>query len=293
VFRAAALVLVCAALAAVTAPTLAAADSPAPSRQVTLIGDSVMTGMSWNNAAIAVMQQGLGVNWQVAVCRRLEGVSCPFQGSTPTTALQLVESLGREISPTVVVEMGYNDFEQSFANEIDDLVDALIVNGADRIFWLTLRETRHPYVRMNAMLAAEAKRHPQLTLIDWNMYSRSHPEWFQNDGEHLEPAGGLAMATLVHKEVAAALTPVSIRTRKLRVARTGRRYLARLVATGGLSPYSWKVRSGRLPKGLKLTAAGELAGRPVRGGSARVVLQATDRIGETATRAELVRVADA
>ena len=35
---------------------------------------------------------------------------------------------------------------------------------------------------MNADIVAAAQKHPELEVIDWNVYSRSHPEWFQNDG---------------------------------------------------------------------------------------------------------------
>jgi len=59
---------------------------------------------------------------------------------------------------------------------------ALAAASVKRIFWLTLRAARHPYLTMNAAIAEAAARHPQVTVIDWNVYSRSHPSWFQSAG---------------------------------------------------------------------------------------------------------------
>ncbi|MDQ1496512.1 MAG: hypothetical protein QOG69_2995 [Actinomycetota bacterium] len=273
---------------AVEAPATLAGAPPPP--KVTLIGDSVMTGVYWDHDAIAIMQNGLDVNWQVAVCRRLEGVSCPFEGSQAPVFVDLVHMLGPQLAPTVVVEMGYNDFEQTFAQSVDDSIRALRAEGVKRILWLTLREVRHPYTTMNDILAAAALRHPQMTLVDWNMYSRSHPDWFQNDGEHLEASGGLAMAALIHAAVMKALIPVSVVPRNLPVAHVGRRYAARLVATGGMTPYDWRLVSGSLPKGLRLTPDGLIVGVPQKPARVSLVVRAADSSGETATSREALAV---
>jgi hypothetical protein len=258
---------------------------------VTIIGDSVATGMLWHNDAIAIMQNGLDVDWQVAVCRRLEGVSCPFEGAQVPTVIDLVHSLGSKIEPVVVVEMGYNDFEQTFASSVDDTIKALIAAGAKHILWLTLREVRHPYVDMNDMLRTADRRYPQVTLVDWNMYSRSHPDWFQNDGEHLLDAGGLAMATLVHTAVMKALVPITVVSKRLPVARLGHAYRAKLVAKGGTTPYRWSVAEGRLPKGLRLTASGSILGTPKARTRAEVIVRVADAVGGRTTRREVLTVA--
>ena len=278
-----------AALVATAALTSAGAAQPSQPA-VTIIGDSVATGMLWHNDAIAVMQDGLDVDWQVAVCRRLEGVSCPFEGGQVPTVVDLVRSLDSKISPIVVVEMGYNDFEQTFAQSVDDTIQALLAAGAKHILWLTLREVRHPYVYMNDMLVAAGRRYPQLTLVDWNMYSRSHPDWFQNDGEHLLDAGGVAMATLVHTAVLKALVPVTVTSKRLAVARVGHAYRAQLVASGGTSPYRWSVAQGRLPRGLRLTVNGSIVGTPRKSTHAEVIVRVADATGERTTRREVLTV---
>jgi hypothetical protein len=280
---------ICAVAALVTWAAATSAASPV-SPKVTIIGDSVMTGVLWHRDAIAVMQQGLGVDWQVAVCRRLEGESCPFEGVQVPTVVELVQSLGSEIAPTVVVEMGYNDFEQTFAQSVEDTIRVLLDAGVKRILWVNLREVRHPYVDMNGVLDVAANRYSQLTIVDWNRYSRSHPDWFQNDGEHLVAAGGLAMAAFVHAALMKVLAPVAVTAQRLPVAHVGRAYTATLVATGGTMPYRWSLSAGSLPKGLGLTKNGRITGIPKQPTRATLVVRATDAVGGMATRRVLLTV---
>ncbi len=269
-----------AALAAVAASAAPAGVQGA--RDITVIGDSVATGIIWHDDAVAALERGLGVDWEVAVCRRLIGTSCPFQGSTPPNALDLIHSLPHGVAPTVVVEMGYNDAEATFASAVDQTMQALIAAGARHVLWLTLRETRHPYVRMNDVLAAAAVRYPQLSLVDWNRYSRSHPEWFQSDGEHLDAAGGLAMARLTHLAVMKAVDPLRL-TVRLPVARLGHTYRRLLRASGGTPPYRFGL-VGRPPRGLHLLANGRLFGMPRSRGTVHVTLQVADAEGQTVAR---------
>ena len=258
--------------------------------RVTIIGDSIATGMLWHPDAVSVMQVGLAVDWQVAVCRRLTTTSCPFLGGEAPNALDVIHSLGSKLGPTVVVEMGYNELEATFEQSVRTTLQALLHVGVQRVLWLTLHETRHPYVRMNATLVALAARYPQLTLVDWNLYSRSHPEWFQSDGEHLDESGGVAMATLVHRAVMHALDPLVVAPTPLPVARVGRRYAARLQAVGGTAPVRWALVGGRPPYGLHLRPDGGIYGVPTRAARVGMVVRATDADGQTASRRETVTV---
>lgn len=254
---------------------------------VLLIGDSVATGMQWHGDAISALQKNLNVVWQVAVCRRLTGPSCTFQGETPPNLVDLVTSLGT-LPPIVVVEMGYNDFENTFAASVEQSVDALLQHGAQHILWLTIRETHHPYIHMNAILAAAAKTHPQLRLVDWNLYSRSHPDWFQDDGVHLVESGGVAMATLIHLAVDEVAMPLTI-TATPAAGRVGSPYTARFAATGGEPPYRWQL-VGSPPRGLHLLAGGGLYGTPTRVQRVRVTVRVADTEGQVASRRVVLSV---
>jgi hypothetical protein len=231
---------------------------------VLVIGDSVSTGMSWHPAAIGVMQKNLAVDWQVAVCRRLIGASCdPGDGEPiPPSLVDLVSSLA-SVPPTVVVEMGYNDFASTFSDAVDDALQLLIAKGAQHILWLTLSSGWHvPYGQLNAILTSKTAAYPQLQIVDWNSYSNPHlAQWFQPDNVHLLDKGGVAMAHLIHASVIALFSPLRPERKSL-VLPQGHRYDRALGAIGGTRPYTWRVFSGRPPHGLHLRPDGRLYGRP-------------------------------
>ena len=135
---------------------------------------------------------------------------------------------------------------------------------------------------MNAILAAAAKKHPQLSLVDWNMYARSHPDWFQDDGEHLVDGGGVAMATLIHLAVDKVTMPLKI-TGTPGVGRVGSPYSAQFAATGGEPPYRWQL-VGSPPRGLHLLAGGRLYGTPRKAQRVTVTVRVLDTEGQVASR---------
>jgi hypothetical protein len=244
---------------------------------VLFVGDSVATGITWNNDAAEVVEQGLNVTWDVAVCRRVAGTSCTSDGVTPPTLLDVVSAMP-SVPQTVVVELGYNDPEDEFAGEIDQAMQALVAKGATHVFWLTLRAARDPYPALDTMLEQATARWPQLRLIDWNTYSRNEPQWFQNDGIHLIATGGLAMAHLVHARLTNLLFPLHAAHAPL--IERGRMVDVELAAAGGTAPYIWRVVAGRPPGGLHLLPDGWLYGVPQEARS--FVVSATDADGNIA-----------
>jgi hypothetical protein len=215
--------------------------------------------------------------------------------------LQLIESLGPELAgATVIVAVGYNDFEQEYAQNIEDALDGLRGAGVEHVLWVTLRAERHSYLAMNDMIRAAATRHPEMTVVDWNLYSRSHPDWFQEDGLHLNWAGARAMSKLFRAALAD-LGIVRERTRpaqaltapvaKLPVGKAGRPYAARLVARGGTAPYRWVGGAGVVPNGLHLSPTGRLTGRPAVRGRFSFVVRVTDGANSTVARRIVVQIA--
>jgi hypothetical protein len=270
----------------------AAPASDAPPK-VTVIADSVLTGVLWYPESLAILQQDLDVRMEVAVCRRLTGTSCTFEDTTPPTLVSLVQEKGASLGPTVLVAMGYNDSQRTFAASAEASIRALLRAHVQRILWATLRAARHPYVEMNDVLFAAARRHPEVTLVDWNKYSRSHPEWFQNDGLHLERVGGIALATFLHAAIFKALRsplPLVLKTTQLPEAHVGRPYSARLAARGGRPPYRWRIVGGSLPRGLRLAPGGSISGMPARRARAVVSLRVADADGRVVTRRHVLVV---
>ena len=294
-----ALLLVTAALCVVAAPSRSAAVEAPPPR-VTLIGDSIATAIQYDPDARAQLSQGIDLRLELAPCRRVAQSSCPYNGSRPPTLVDLAGSLAGALGNTVIVAVGYNDFETAYAGNIEDALTALARAGVTRVLWTTLRAERHPYVTMNDAIQAAETKHPELTVVDWNVYSRSHPDWFQSDGLHLNGAGANAMATLFHQalvDLGIPLPPpppaakVTIVSSTLPRGHLGRRYAKTLLARGGTRPYRWGPAVGRLPLGLHLLGDGRVAGVPKAVGAFRPTVRVTDAQGLTATRRITLRIA--
>jgi Putative Ig domain len=78
---------------------------------------------------------------------------------------------------------------------------------------------------------------------------------------------------------------LAITTGNLPSASVGDRYLARLRASGGLAPKTWRIVRGSLPAGVRLGATtGVLSGAPQQAGVYRVTVQARDRLGARSTK---------
>jgi lysophospholipase L1-like esterase len=280
-------------VAALAVGSINAADAGGKSLQhVTLIGDSVAGAISGTQSAVTVINQGIDLDLEATACRRLEDTSCP---PGPPTVIDLIKQQGAAIGPTVVIAVGYNDFADHYAAEIDDVLAALEAVNVKHVFWLTLRAAHHPYIGMNDEIVAAAAQHPEVSVIDWNIYSRSHPEWFQDDGLHMLSGGAAAMAGLIHQKLAAAgiAAPAPrVQTTTLPSGRRGRPYSEQLHAVSGRAPYAWSL-TGRLPAGLRLRSSGLLAGIPRSidtTGTFTVVVRVKDADGQIGTRKLLLRL---
>ena len=277
-------------VAVVLATTAGQAGSSGTSRErVTFIGDSIATAITYDDPSKKLLATGIDLDLQLAVCRRLVGDSCPYEGVRPLTLVDLLPTI--QVGSTVVVEVGYNDWEDSFADSVETSLQALRKAGAKRVLWLTLRADRTSYLSMNDVIRAAATRHPEMTVVDWNLFSRSHPDWFQDDGLHLDSVGALMMATLIHRALedlglveAPPVAKLAITTKTLPTARVGRAYKVRLTASGGSRPIVWTVKAGALPAGLRLTRDGWLRGTPKAAGRPAATFRATDSARRTAAR---------
>jgi hypothetical protein len=273
---------------------------PAPARSsatalqhVTVIGDSVASAIRGDSAAITTLGQGVNLDLELAGCRRVGGLSCPVNGVSPPNVVELTKAMGSKLGPNVVVAVGYNDFEGQYAQSIETALAAFQDAGVQHVWWLTLGAPHNLYVKMNDDIAAAAQKHPGLSVIDWNVYSRSHRAWFQEDGLHLVAAGAEAMARLIHKTLLAdgvALQPVRVATAALPIARRGRPYAAKLAATSGLEPYWW-VLLERAPAGLHLEASGAVIGTPrAKPGLYALKVRVKDAAGSRSTRRLFLRI---
>src|SRR5207237_3286793 len=99
---------------------------------------------------------------------------------------------------------------------------------------------------------------------------------------------GFTASIDVKVDVAAKLAIVK---KALAAVRAGHAFTARLVASGGLRPQTWKIVSGKLPAGIHLAGrTGVLAGTATRVGTSRIVVQVTDALGGASRATFVLRV---
>lgn len=286
--------------ALVLAATAAAGSTAgtAPPR-VTIFGDSAATSIAYDPDAKRIAGRGIDLRLEVAACRRLGDLSCPYDGVRPPNVIERASTLGRDLGPVVVVAVGYNDYENNYADNIEETLRILEKSGVEHVLWATLLEERQSWARMNEMIASAAKKHTEVTVLDWNGRARVHPDWMQPDGIHLTPAGAQGMATMINDSLVelglaaragTVARQLSIAAGTLPRARVGRPYSARLQARGGTAPYRWTRVSGAMAPGLHLTPSGLVEGTAKRVGRYRVVFRVVDRAGTARTRAFVLGV---
>ena len=270
-------------LLAVPASAAAAARAGAKPR-VTLITDSVGGALGWDPAAARIFENGFDARLELASCRRLTTLGCSAGGVAPENALELIRRLGPGLGPNVVIDVGYNDYPTVYAPGIERILEALRAARVEHVFWVKLRASSRPYMESNAAIDAAARRHRDVSVIDWNACSSGHPDWFGPDGVHLTAAGAQGLARCLHDGVAAGLKalppPLGVDLSLEDGLWPG--FRAHLRGTGGRAPYRFLV-SG-LPPGLRATPAGRVIGTFPRRGDYRLRIRIRDALGRTATQ---------
>jgi hypothetical protein len=181
-------------IAGAAAAAVLACHAAATSRtHVTFVGDSVADALAYVPSAERAFSRGFDVRFDLRVCRRLATTGCPYQGATPSSALDVVDASGARLGPVLVVDVGYNDDPAQYRRGMDDLVETAGALGVKRIVWVTLRESQPIYRQTNAVIRSEAKRFPLVEVADWNAWSAGKP-WFRADGLHLTGEGAAALA---------------------------------------------------------------------------------------------------
>jgi hypothetical protein len=189
--------LVAAGLVVAALGTGSALPSTRAAPRVTIFGDSAADVLDYVADAKQYLGQGLDVNWQLAVCRRLVQLSCPYQGVRPPTVLDVIQaSANGALGPIVVVDVGYNDYVAQYESDMDTVIKALIGQGVEHIIWTTMHEVRDDYRNINVTIRTEAAKWPQVVIADWNAASQGQ-DWFNSDGIHLNSAGAWGLARLL------------------------------------------------------------------------------------------------
>ena len=193
-------VLLLVSISAWAAPGAPAAN---PTR-VTMITDSVATALLWDPGLLQEFSAGLDVQVYAFGCRKLVVAGCPeATGVNPPSVLDVIHQLGAELGPIVVIEVGYNDNADAYSTGLDEVMQALLADGVQRVVWLTLEEREPVWLEINDQIRAAPARWPQLAVADWGPTTSGKP-WF-SDTAHLNHDGGVALGEFLRPIVLAQL----------------------------------------------------------------------------------------
>jgi hypothetical protein len=158
----------------VVAPVVAPVTGP-----VTAVGDSVLLDAQ---PELATDVPGIAIDGLVS--RQFDA------GIGVVQADRAAGTLGK----VLVVELGTNG--PISPGEVDAMVQA--ASGVSRVVFVNVCVPRPWAAPDNAVLADGVARHPGVAVLaDWNTLATAHPEWFTFDQVHLNPAGAVALATLI------------------------------------------------------------------------------------------------
>ena len=164
------------------APPAASAPAPvlppAPPPSISAFGDSVLLGAA---PALSPMTARFDLDAVVGI-----------QASKVLDAIMSARNSGG-LAPIVLIHVGNNGIISpgQLTNTLTALADrsrVILVN--DKL----ARDWQDPN---NSTLASVAPQFPNVVLIDWYAISTPHPEWFVQDGIHLNSDGRAAYASLV------------------------------------------------------------------------------------------------
>ncbi|MEK7248745.1 MAG: acyltransferase family protein [Chloroflexota bacterium] len=164
----------------VTPPPTPTAPPPlaSPPKRLIAVGDSVMLGAA-NQLAATVPNAEV----DAAVSRQVS------DGIAVLEARRQAGALG----DVVIIHLGTNG---SFTSgEFDQIMD--ILAGVQRVVFVNLKVPRDWEGGDNAILAEGVTRHPNALLVDWHTFAGAHPEFFYEDGIHLNPDGAAYYAQLI------------------------------------------------------------------------------------------------
>jgi peptidoglycan/LPS O-acetylase OafA/YrhL len=165
-------------------PTVPVVVAPPPStdppvtRQITALGDSVMLG-----AAPALVARLPGVFVDAAIARQVADCLAVLRAWRDNARL----------GDVVVVHIGNNGtFRADQFNELRE-----ILAGVPRVVVVNLKVPRSWESHNNDVIGQGVTTMPNAVLVNWHAEAESHPEFFYDDGMHLQAPGAARYAAMV------------------------------------------------------------------------------------------------
>lgn len=182
-----------------SAPTASRDELPARVPEVTVIGDSVGTGLDYVAGGRAAATGPWSAVFDLKVCRRLVAPPCP---PNPPSALSVIRSMPGSLGDVAVIHVGYNDWGAVY--DIGRVMAALKARGVRRAVWVNLQSIAPASAGVNAVIRRAAGRYDWLQVADWSARSAGQG-WFVADNDHLTPSGAYALAAFYRAETAKAI----------------------------------------------------------------------------------------
>jgi peptidoglycan/LPS O-acetylase OafA/YrhL len=165
------------------APAASDDGREAPTGPVSAIGDSVMLG------AAAQLEKDVDQ-------LRVMDAQVALQVATAIDILEGRRATG-QIGDVVVVHLGNNG--TFTAEEFDEIMRVL--SDARKVVFVNNKVPRTWETTNNEVLADGTRSYDKAVLVDWRAASIDHPEYFAEDGIHLQPAGQRAYSDLISAEI--------------------------------------------------------------------------------------------
>ena len=158
------------------------------SSQITVIGDSVFLGAALE---FKKLEKNSVIDAKISrqVCQALD-------------VAKTLKKKGK-LGDIVLISLGTNGPFHSKTGEA--LIDYL---GTDKkIFWIDAysRKEKLPD-SINQTIRKLAKKYKNLTVISWSKEGKKHPDWFYQDGTHLNSKGQKGFAKFICKNVSSSYT---------------------------------------------------------------------------------------
>jgi hypothetical protein len=140
--------------------------------RVFLVGDSVMQGAA---PYLGDLLEG----WSIIADTRV--------GRFIGEANRVIEKRHEDIGQIAVLNLGnnYDGDEADFAQQVDLALDQLA--AVPHVIWIDVAEFEDDRTEVNETLAAAARTHPNLTVVDWNSWWAKDRSLTGGDHLHLTP----------------------------------------------------------------------------------------------------------
>jgi len=290
----------------VSSSGLFTAPAVTTSTNVTVTATSVADATKKASAGVAVSPSGSTVSITVSPASSsltsagTQQFTASVQGTTNTAVIWsasagTVSSSGLFTAPTVSAATSVTVTATSSANTSKKASASIAVSPAGSAISVTVSPNNTTLTSGNTQQFSAAVQGTSNTAVTWSASAGS----VSSGGMFTAPTvTSTSNATVTATSVAdttkkssatVAVTPLtssfSITTSGLAGAQSGSAYSFSLSASGGTTPYQWKIASGSLPQGFVLSSTGQLAGTTTQTGQFSFTAQATDAGNSTASKA--------